>query len=201
MKQVLSVLALAAAAGLASPAFAQTYRATASGPAESPPNGSPGNSVATLDLRFDPGTSTLTVDMPFSDLVGSSTAAHIHCCTTDAFTGTSGIAIPFADFPTGVKTGSFSATLPLYEEATYDPAFLAANGGSVKGAASAFVDGLNANEAYVNIHTSAYPDGEIRGFIVAAPIPEPSEWALLAGGLGALMWVSRRRRPETIWQR
>jgi len=37
MKHVLSVLALAATAGLATPAFAQTYKATASGPAESPP--------------------------------------------------------------------------------------------------------------------------------------------------------------------
>jgi hypothetical protein len=201
MKQVLSVLALAAAAGLASPAFAQSYRATASGPAESPPNGSPGSSMVTIDLKFDPGTSTLMVDMPFSDLVGSTAGAHIHCCTTDAFTGTAAIAIPFADFPTGVKSGTFSATLPLYEEATYDPAFLAANGGTVKGAASAFVDGINANEAYVNIHTSAYPGGEIRGFIVAAPIPEPSEWAMLAGGLGALMWVGLRRRWEASWQR
>jgi hypothetical protein len=157
--------------------------------------------MATIELSFDPGTSNLRVDMPFSDLVGTSLEAHIHCCTTDAFTGTSDVAIPFADFPTGVKSGTFSATLPLYEEATYDPAFLAANGGTVKGAASAFVDGLNANQAYVNIHTSAYPEGEIRGFIVAAPIPEPSEWAMLAGGLGALWWVGRRRRWEASWQR
>jgi hypothetical protein len=201
MKQVLSVLTLAATMGLAAPAFAQNYRAVASGPAESPPNGSPGNSLVTIDLKFDPGTSSLMVDMPFRDLVGNTVGAHIHCCTTDAFTGTSGIAIPFADFPTGVTNGSYSTMLPLYDEASYDPAFLAAHGGSVKGAASAFIDGLNANEAYVNIHTSAYPNGEIRGFLVAAPVPEPSEWALLAGGLGALLWMGRRRRPEASWQK
>jgi hypothetical protein len=197
MKQVLSVLALAATAALATPAFAQTYRAVASGPAESPPNGSPGNSLVTIDI----GASKLMVDMPFRDLVGSTTEAHIHCCTTDAFTGTAAIAMPFDDFPAGVHAGSYTRAIPLYDEASYDPAFLAAHGGTASGAASALVDGINANEAYVNIHTSAHPGGEIRGFVVAAPVPEPAEWALLAGGLGGLLWAGRRRRPEASWQK
>jgi hypothetical protein len=197
MKQVLSVLALAATAAVATPAFAQTYRAVASGPAESPPNGSPGNSLVTIDI----GASKLMVDMPFRDLVGTSTDAHIHCCTTDAFTGTAAIAMPFDDFPTGVRAGSYTRAIPLYDEASYDPAFLAAHGGTASGAASALVDGINANEAYVNIHTSTYAAGEIRGFIVAAPVPEPAEWAMLAAGLGGLLWAGRRRRPETSWQK
>lgn len=196
MKQVLSVLALAAAA-LATPAFAQTYRAVASGPAESPPNGSPGNSLVTIDLDA----SKLMVDMPFRDLAGATTDAHIHCCTTDAFSGTAAIAMPFDDFPAGVQAGSYTRAIPLYDDASYDPAFLAAHGGTASGAASALVDGINANEAYVNIHTSAHPAGEIRGFIVAAPVPEPAEWAMLAGGLGGLLWAGRRRRPETSWQK
>ena len=197
MKQVLSVLALAAATGLAAPAFAQTYRAVASGPAESPPNGSPGTSLVTIDI----GSSKLMIDMPFRDLTGTATAAHIHCCTADAFTGTSAIAMPFTDFPTGVHAGSYSMAIPLYEETSYDPEFLKANGGTVKGAASALVDGINANEAYVNIHTSEFPGGEIRGFIVAAPVPEPAEWGLMAGGLAGLLWMGRRKRREVSWQR
>jgi len=197
MKQVLSVLALAATAGLATPAFAQTYKATASGPAESPPNASPGSSMVTLEFA---GTK-LTVDLPFSGLVGDSTEAHIHCCTTTAFTGTSPVALPFTGFPTGVKDGSYTKTFSLYDTATYDPAFLAANGGTASGAATAFVNGINANEAYVNIHTTSHPDGEIRGFVVAAPVPEPAEWAMLAGGLASLMWMGRRRRWEGSWQR
>jgi hypothetical protein len=197
MKQVLSVLALAAATGLAAPAFAQTYRAVASGPAESPPNGSPGTSLVTIDI----GSSNLMIDMPFRDLTGTATAAHIHCCTADAFTGASAVAMPFTDFPTGVHAGSYSMAIPLYEETSYDPEFLKANGGTVKGAASALVDGINANEAYVNIHTSEYPGGEIRGFIVAAPVPEPAEWGLMAGGLAGLLWMGRRKRREVSWQR
>ena len=133
MKHVLSVLALAAVAGLASPAFAQTYRAVASGPAESPPNGSPGSSMVTIDI----GSSNLMVDMSFRDLVGTSMASHIHCCTADAFTGTAPIAMPFSDFPTGVRTGDYTMAIPLYEDTSYDPAFLKAHGGTVSGAASA----------------------------------------------------------------
>jgi hypothetical protein len=197
MKHVLSVLALAATAALASPAFAQTYRAIASGPAESPPNASPGNSLVTLELAG----SNLLVDMPFRDLAGTTAAAHIHCCTADAFTGTAPVALPFDDFPTGVKAGSYSMSIPLYEEASYDPAFLAAHGNSAKGAATALLDAMNAHEAYVNVHTSTYPGGEIRGFVVAAPIPEPAEWAMLAGGLASLLWIGRRRRWEVSWQK
>jgi hypothetical protein len=197
MKHVLSVLALAATAALATPAFAQTYRAVASGPSESPPNASPGNSLVTLEIT---GTNLL-VDMPFSDLSGTTSAAHIHCCTADAFTGTAGIALPFSDFPTGVKSGDYSRSIPLYENASYSPAFLQAHGGTAQGAASALVDAMNAHEAYVNVHTSAFPNGEIRGFVVTAAIPEPSEWAMLAGGLASLLWLGRRRRWEASWQK
>jgi hypothetical protein len=197
MKHVLSVLALAATAALASPVFAQTYQATASGPAESPPNASPGNSLVTLDIV---GTNLL-VDMPFSDLTGTTSAAHIHCCTADAFTGTAGVALPFTDFPTGVKSGDYSRSIPLYEDASYSPAFLQAHGGTAQGAASALVDAMNAHEAYVNVHTSAFPNGEIRGFVVAAAVPEPAEWAMLAGGLAALLWMGRRRGQEVSWQK
>jgi hypothetical protein len=197
MKQVLSVLALAVAAGLATPAFAQTYRANLTGPAEEPPNSSPGMSMVTIDLN---GTN-LMIEAPFRDLVAPTTVAHIHCCTTAAFSGAAGPAIGLADFPLGVQAGTYSHSFSLTDNATFEPAFLAAHGGTVSGAASALVDAMNANEAYVNIHSTTYPNGEIRGFLVAAPVPEPAEWALLAGGLASLLWMSRRRRWEPEWQK
>jgi hypothetical protein len=197
MKQVLSVLALAVAAGLATPAFAQTYRANLTGPAEEPPNSSPGMSMVTIDLN---GTN-LMIEAPFRDLVAPTTVAHIHCCTTAAFSGAAGPAIGLDDFPLGVQAGTYSHSFSLTDNATFEPAFLAAHGGTVSGAASALVDAMNANEAYVNIHSTTYPNGEIRGFLVAAPVPEPAEWALLAGGLASLLWMSRRRRWEPEWQK
>lgn len=195
MKHVLSVLALAAAASAAAvPASAApndpTYRAAASGALETPPNASPGTGLVTIDL----GGTSMLVDFPFRDLDGVTTEAHIHCCTSTAFTGTAPVALPFTDFPLGVHAGTYSNAFALADDMTYDPAFLKANGGSAKGAAAALVDGINANEAYVNIHTSLYPEGEIRGWLVAAPpVPETAEWSMLAVGLAGLMWMSRRR--------
>ncbi|WP_312548878.1 CHRD domain-containing protein [Massilia sp.] len=105
MKRSLTILALAAAATAAcAPAQAQSQaqtiiKATASGPAESPPNGSPGSSVASFEID---GT-ILRAEVPFRDLLGDTTMAHIHCCTTESFTGVAPVALPFVDFPLGVR--------------------------------------------------------------------------------------------------
>jgi hypothetical protein len=190
MKQSLSILALATATLFASAAFAQTsIRAVASGPAESPPNASPGSSVATFEIDDD----LMRAEVPFRELLAGATMAHIHCCTTDAFTGTAGIAIPFVDFPLGVTAGTYTHAFDLTDASIYDPAFLAAFGGTPASARAALVDGINDNQAYLNIHTSEYPTGEIRGFLVAAPIPEPATWGMLGLGLASLGMLKRRR--------
>ncbi|MFS2024052.1 CHRD domain-containing protein [Massilia sp. CT11-137] len=195
MKRVLSVLALAAAStAVAVPAGAApadpSYRAVATGALESPPNPSPGTSLVTIDL----GGKEMFVDMPFRDLDGTTTDAHIHCCTGTAFTGVAPVAVPFQDFPMGVTAGTYSKAIPLDDAMSYDPAFVSTHGGTASSAETALIDAINANEAYVNIHTSLYPNGELRGWLVAAPpVPETAEWSMLAVGLAGLMWMSRRR--------
>lgn len=192
MKHVLSILALAAsslAVAGAAQAAPTIDRAVLSGPAESPPNGSPGSSVATIEID---GT-TLRAEVPFRDLLGPTVEAHVHCCTSSAFTGTSGVAMPLTDFPTGVTAGSYSHAFDLTDDMVFSPDFLKANGGSASSATAALLAGINANEAYVNIHSQEYPNGEIRGWLVAAPIPEPASWAMLGVGLAGLGFMARRK--------
>jgi hypothetical protein len=44
------------------------------------------------------------------------------------------------------------------------------------------------------MHSSDFTMGEIRGFLHAAPIPEPETYAMLLAGLGLIGAVARRRR-------
>ena len=191
MKKVLSALALAASTlALAPAASAQDiYRAVSSGPGEAPPNGSPGSSIATFDIDGN----ILRAEVPFRDLLAGTTVAHIHCCTTEAFTGTAGVAVALTDFPLTVTAGDYSRSFDLSDAAVFDPAFLAAFGGTAATAGLALIDAINDNTAYLNIHTTEFAAGEIRGFLVAAPIPEPATWGMLGLGLASLGMLKRRR--------
>lgn len=198
MKKVISALALAASAMTVAPASQaqDVYRAVASGPGEVTPIASPGYSIATFEIDGN----ILTADIPFSDLVSPTADAHLHCCTTDSLTGAAGVAIPLFGFPLGVTSGTYTQTFDLTDAAIYNPTFLAAFGGTAAGASAAMLDALTGNQVYLNIHTSLYPGGEIRGFLVntaVAAIPEPATWGMLGAGLAGLAVLSRRR-PATF---
>ncbi|MEO6364059.1 MAG: PEP-CTERM sorting domain-containing protein [Caldimonas sp.] len=95
----------------------------------------------------------------------------------------------------GVTSGSFSETFDTSLAATYNPAFIILLGESVAAVESALYTGMQLGQTYLNIHTAAFPGGEIRGFLVLAPVPEPETFALLLAGLGAIGFARRRRRP------
>ena len=170
------------------------YNAILSGAAESPPNASPGSGTASV--AYDPLAHTLAVDAAFADLLGTTTAAHIHCCTATAGTGTAGVATrtpSFPLFPLGVTSGSFSELFDLTDTASFNAAFVTANGGTAAGAEAALAAGLASGSAYFNIHTSVVPGGEIRGFLTPSSVPEPATLSLLGLGLGALAAAGRKR--------
>ena len=168
------------------------YRSTMSGPSEAPPNNSPGASIGTI--VFDNVAMTMSFSTPFVDLISPSTAAHLHCCTAEPLLGTAPIAIGFDDFPTGVREGLYYRVFDLSDPATYAPAFLSAHGGTVAAARDFLLAGINGNQSYLNIHSSRYPAGEIRGFLVQLdPVPEPSTWLMLGVGLAGLTVYSRRK--------
>jgi len=169
------------------------YSVTLDGPSESPANASPGTGSGFVN--YDSTAHTLQMQVTFSGLTGNVTQSHIHAPTASPFTGTSGIAIgntSLPGFPLGATFGTYSALLDLTQSSLYNSSFLAANGGTAAGAEAAVTGYMASGRAYWNIHSTTFPGGEIRGFLVA--VPEPSTLAL--AGLGVLGLAVRARMQK-----
>jgi CHRD domain len=184
----------------AADAATTTLFANLTGALEVPPTGSPGTGTATILL--DTTLNTMQVNVAFSGLGSGTTASHIHCCLASPFlTGVSVMVATttptFPGFPLGVTAGTYSMTFNLLDPATYNPAFITSGfnpGGTVQSAEAVFVAALLAGETYLNIHTTQFGGGEIRGFL--APVPLPAALPLFATGLGALGMLGWRRKRK-----
>jgi len=182
-----------AAVVVAVPASAATFVFAA--PLSPEAVGATGGGIARV--TFDTTLHTLEVKADWAGLSGTTTVAHIHCCIPAP--GTTGVAVTpgtFPGFPVGVRQGSYSALLDLTLNETYTAAFRNGAGGTAAGAETRLLNGLNAQQAYLNIHTNRFPSGEIRGFLTA--VPEPSAWAMLILGFGVIgttLRLSRRTSP------
>lgn len=182
---LLAGLIIAAATSLPTNAAIIQYSAQLDGPSEDPANASPG--IGTALVSIDTLANTLRVEASFMDLIGLTTNVHIHCCTAAPGAGNTGVATTtptFPGFPSGVISGSYDATFDLHQDASFNASFITSNGGNALSARDALLLGLDQGRAYFNIHSTAFPSGEIRGFLQA--VPEPGSLALILMGIGLL---------------
>jgi hypothetical protein len=165
----------------------QIYWVSLSGPAEAPPNNSPGTGTALITI--DAVANTMRVQTTFSGLLAGVTASHIHAATAVAGTGTAGVAtaLPtFPGFPSGVTAGTYDQTFNMLLNSSYNPSYITNNGGTTASAFTALKAAIAAGKAYLNIHSSMFSGGEIRGFLNLCPainVSIPDAWALPAGVL------------------
>jgi hypothetical protein len=173
----------------------QVYYTTLSGPNEFPTNTSPGvgKAVITIDgnlMRLQATFSGL-VAQTAAGLPSGTTASHIHAPTSIplSLTSTAGVAtqVPtFAGFPSGVRAGTYDNTFDMTLNTSYNPAYITANGGTAASAFIALKTAIAAGRSYLNIHSNAFPGGEIRGYLLPCPtinVSIPDAFALGGGVL------------------
>jgi MYXO-CTERM domain-containing protein len=141
----------------------QTFNVVLTGPEEVTAQGGDPNGFASGTVTLNGATNTATWNLVYGNLDPVSDS-HIHI---GAFGVGGGVVIPFGPGNPGGTPNTLSGSV-------VDPDVSAAL--------------ANPANYYVNIHTSVYPAGAVRG-----QLPEPGALALL--GAGALPLLRRRRAP------
>jgi hypothetical protein len=80
----------------------------------------------------------------------------------------------------------------LTSASTYQAAFLASSGGTAAAAEAALIAGLNSGMAYANVHSTTFPNGEIRGQLTASAVPEPSTLILSVSMLAGILMLKKK---------
>ncbi len=171
MKSLIAVFSLAVAFSVGTASAQWTFQATLSGLGENPVNASPGTGFGTVVLNA--AQTQITVNESWSGLTAPATASHIH--GPGGIGTNAAILFPFSGVP--------AATAGSIPEQTF--AITAQQ-----------VSYLFAGFLYMNVHTSTFPGGEIRGQLLL--VPEPSTLALLGLGVGGILLQSYRKRAKQL---
>lgn len=174
MKFVLPIItALLAAAATPASAATFVFTGTLSGANEVPANTS--TATGTFTATLDDVANSISVAITFSGLAANAAAGHIHCCVA---VGTNGsVVIPFTGFP-ATTSGTYSNLFT--------------------GISATNVNGIKNGLAYINLHNSVFPGGEIRGQLAAVAVPEAATWGMMIVGFGLVGGTMRTRRRMAV---
>ena len=151
-----------------------TFTASLTGAQETPPNASPATGSSTVTIN-ETGT-MITVNLSFSGLTTAATAAHIHV-------GAPGVAgpiiIPLTGFP-NATSGTYSNTFAITPTQ---------------------VSQLRSGSLYVNVHSSTFPGGEIRGQLPASTcrVPCNENFDSTAAPNLPAAWITSHTGAELDW--
>lgn len=160
-----ALTAALALAGAGAQAATVDFFAYLDGTQEAPPNVSPGSGFGLF--VFDDVLKTLTTNVSFSGLVANATAAHIHGPAPPGVNAPVVAPLTVTNATSGAATGFWVGLTPVQEA------------------------WLFGGDLYVNIHTSTYPGGEIRGQLQQVPELPASALAAIPGLFAVIL---RRRR-------
>ena len=146
------------------------FTSTIDGPSADRGNGTGSLGLGSATATLDTSNNLFTYSGSFSGLTSAYSAGHFH-----------GPALPDANGP--IELGLVT---------TLDP-----GGTSGTFSGSATLDAIESGDLsselwYINIHSTTFGGGEIRGQVNVAAVPEPSSTALI--GLGFVLAATRRRR-------
>lgn len=158
--------------GLPALAFGQLYyfSLNADGAQEVPVRVTPATGIG--DVTVNAWTNELIVNFTWGGLLGTQTDGHFH---RGAF-GVSG--------PVVVPLGIPASTPGMYDHV-------------LRAISAATVNDFLAGNMYINIHSTVFPGGEIRGqaVLTGSFVPEPSTYGIIGAGalLGLAVWRRQRR--------
>ena len=186
--------------GILSVSNAQVYYGTLLGSNEFPANSSPG--TGKFIVTINAAANTMRVQVTYSGLVpltaagapSGTTASHIHASAAHpplSLVNNTGVATTtptFTGFPqgVGVLSGTYDQTFNMTLTTSFNAAYITANGGTPAAAFTALRTQIAEGRAYLNVHSTAFGGGEIRGYLLPCPtinVSIPDAWALPSGTL------------------